>query len=244
MIKPARSLVVGHKNIQSPILVKIGDGQTKPVPILLRKPDGRPYIGKRTVAIIAVKTVRLRVIGQRRAVPNLAGKGVASDRWPTSSIHRIRKISHHIKVQIAITVQVGEGGTRRPAFILQAGFCSQLFKSSIAFVAIQSRRLEAGNIDIRMTIAVVIAYSQTLTISAKRHSGFLCHIHKLPIALILIKLCSTGFILRISRKFGALTDKDIELSILIEIDQSHTTTHRLHQSKLTMSRWIMSHRQA
>ena len=108
--QPAWCSVVGDIDIGPVVTCQLGDQYAQAPAVGLVDAGQTGEVGERAITVVAVKPVGLRrkVFGAAVVAPAVGGRAVR---------RRIRikiKIVRHVEVQIAITVEIGEGGRRAP----------------------------------------------------------------------------------------------------------------------------------
>ena len=135
-----------------------------------------------------------------------------------------------IQVEVAVVVQVGEGGRGRPVAVpSQAGRDRHVLERAVAPVAIQGVRPPSGDEQIGMAVVVVVADRHAVAVSLghlrqARGSG---HILERPIAAIseqAVAKAPTGPI-RPGWEGTTLEHIDVEPAVAVEIDQADPAAH-------------------
>src|SRR5262249_45416019 len=88
----------------------------------------------------------------------------------------------HKQIQTSIAVVITPTCSRAPTSARDAEFLSHVGERTVSVIVIKARDSEVTNVEIGMTIVVVVSYRHSHTPSLVGHSSFVRHIFKLPFA--------------------------------------------------------------
>ncbi len=97
-------------------------------------------------------------------------------------------VAHHeVKVAVLVIIKPCRAGGPSP-FIGYASLGGDIGKRSVAIIMVKDRSVIAGNIEIRITIVIVVAHGATLSVEAlTAHARFFGDIGKCAVSIIAIE---------------------------------------------------------
>src|SRR5262249_25657675 len=129
------------------------------------------------------------------------------------------------QVQPPVVVVIEPGSARAPPRRSHPRFRRNIGKCTIAIVVIQDAARVLRDVEIRKSIAVVIAYSNTHAIRVSRHTGLGGHVGESAVPVVVVK----GIAQRLFRgekvALPAVDQIDIHPAVVVVVDESAAGTH-------------------
>ena len=175
------------------------------------------YVLKCSVRFLPVESIPLALQAARPAknghTPVLANALILRAR-PARHVRARRQviqieldISGDEEVQQAVAVVISPCCPCAPTLSSDARFLSGVGKRSVSVIAIQARDTVVADIHVRVSVIVVVAYSNAETPPLIRHSRLVGHIFKAPIAQVAVQRGPGRLFLPLQGLEGGAVDK-------------------------------------
>ena len=134
--------------------------------------------------------------------------------------------NEEIELAVVIIVEPNRAGGK--SRIGNTGFGGHVGKLAIVKITKQVIRTDCGDIDVVVSVIVIIADSAAESIHLDRESGLTRHVSKCAVFIIVVEggIRIGGFM---SRPVHGIDKKDVLPAVVIVIDEADTATHRFRQ---------------
>ena len=172
VIEQARRRIVRDVKIKAPVFVVIQPQDAETVIAFDINAEFFRDIGEGAVTVVVVETIARALQPARPAIyrdaPILAEQTVAELR---QIVDVQVDVVRDIEIEVAVVVIVAEGRAGSPALgVSDAGFRGDVGERAVVVVAVESRTMKAGDVDVFPSVVVVVADGDTVTPTAEIQS--------------------------------------------------------------------------
>src|SRR5882672_3121960 len=144
------------------------------------------------------------------------------------------------EIQLAVVVIIEPDGTGGPAGRPNTGFIRDIGEGAVAVVVIKNIAPVTGYVEIDPAIAIVITGGDTHAKRAAGHSGFVGHVCKRPIMIVVIKGIPQRLNGSVEVRKPAIDQIDIHPAIVVIIEKGTARPNCLRQIAIVRVRVVMN----
>src|ERR1700679_2920293 len=178
--------IVGHKNVEEAVAVKVGERDTHSLPHMLGDAGRFRNVGECPVAIIAIEGI----VQGRVKLGMAVTAHIAIERAYWVLIYLPLAVVHDKEIEQAVVVVVEPAGADRPHFFTveecpaQSGFCRDIGESAVPVVMKQLIAGDIGDEQIGPTVIVVVADGHAHAVASPRHASLFGYVGKRAVVII------------------------------------------------------------
>ena len=228
--------VVGHIDVQISVGIEISERDPKAGISSVGYPRLDAHIGESAVGIVPVQTVRLRG-NPFRPVEHFQALVERLSAACGKCVEIELEIVGDVQVQQPVTVEIAEGGTGPPAIVPHAGLGGHVREGPSAVVAEQLVRPPVGQVDIGISVVVVVADGAAHAPGRRSETGFIRNFAEDAQPPVTV----TGFVAeeaisRLCKRVSegrAVDGEQVEPAVAVIVEKGGACGHRLEDVILT-----------
>ena len=124
---------------------------------------------------------------------------------------------------MSIVIDIGKGAAGAPVWVADCGGCRYICKSAVAVVLIELVCAEVGDVEIQVTVVVIIADGGTRTVGGTPNACCFCYICKGVISVVSVEdVMRCPVCVHCLSELRAVDEIDVEIAVAVIIEKPAT----------------------
>jgi hypothetical protein len=215
--------IVGHEDVEAGIAHQVGDDHPQPPAAGPVDPGGLRDVGEPAPAIVPVEPVGLggEVLGAAVVAPAV-GSGAEGGGGRV-----VVEVGGEVKVEVAVAIEVGEGGRGAPLVRGDAGPDRHVLEPPAPRVPVEPLVAPAGHEEVVATVAVEVAHRRAHGVARARGPRAIGRVLEPPSSPVPVEPAGRVGLPRAPDDRPAVAEVEVEPAVAIGVNQGHAAAHDL-----------------